>query len=77
MQYTAALLITNKITQTKPATKRKPRGRPPALQQRFQKHIYQLRGDISIIMEYINGNTVNKVRKKLKTILKKHKITAD
>ena len=30
MQYTAALLITNKITPPKPATNRKPRGRPPA-----------------------------------------------
>ena len=30
MQYTAALLITNKITPPKPATNRKPRGGPPA-----------------------------------------------
>ena len=37
MQYTAALLITNKITPPKPATNRKPRGGPPAWQQRFQK----------------------------------------
>ena len=37
MQYTAALLITNKITPPKPATNRKPRGRPPAWQQRLQK----------------------------------------
>ena len=36
-----------------------------------------LRGDISIITEYTNGNTTNKIRRKLKTILKKHKITAD
>ena len=34
MQYTAALLITNKITPPKPTTNRKPRGRPPAWQQK-------------------------------------------
>ena len=39
MQYTAALLITNKITPPKPATNRKPRGRPLAWQQRLQKQI--------------------------------------
>ena len=77
MQYTAALLITNKITPPKPTTNRKPRGRPPAWQQRLQKQIDQLRGDISIITEYTNGNTNNNIRRKLKTILKKHKITAD
>ena len=69
MQYTAALLITNKITPPKPATNRKPRGRPPAWQQRLQKQIDQLTGDISIITEYTNGNTTNKIRRKLKTIL--------
>ena len=47
MQYTAALLITNKITPPKPTTNRKPRGGPPAWQQRLQKQIDQLRGDIS------------------------------
>ena len=77
MQYTAVLLITNKITPPKPTTNRKPRGGPPAWQQRLQKQIDQLRGDISIITEYTNGNTTNKIRRKLKTILKKHKITAD
>ena len=77
MQYTAALLITNTITPPKPATNRKPRGRPPTWQQRLQKQIDQLRGDISIITEYTNGNTTNKIRRKLKTILKKYKITAD
>ena len=41
------------------------------------KQIDQLRGDISIITEYTNGNTTNKIRRKLKTILKKHKVTAD
>ena len=77
MQYTAALLITNKITPPKPATKRKPRGRPPAWQQRLQKQIDQLRGDIYIITEYTKRNATNRIRRKLKTILKKHKITAD
>ena len=46
------------------------------MQQGIQKQIDQLRGDISIITEYINENTTTKVRRKLKTILKKHKITA-
>ena len=59
MQYTAALLITNKITPPKPTTNRKPRGGPPAWQQRLQKQIDQLRGDISIITEYTNGNTTS------------------
>ena len=77
MQYTAALLITNKITPPKPTTNRKPRGGPPAWQQRLQKQIDQLRGDISIITEYTNGNTINKIMRKLKTILKKHEVTAD
>ena len=77
MQYTAALLITNKITPPKPTTKKKPRGGPPAWLQRLQKQIDQLRGDMSIITEYTNGNTTNKIRRKLKTILKKHKVTAD
>ena len=76
MLYTAALLITNKITPPKPTTNRKPRGGPPAWQQRLQKQIEQL-GDISIITEYTNGNTTNKIWRKLKTILKKHKVTAD
>ena len=73
MQYTAALLITNKITPPKPTTNRKPRGGPPAWQQRLQKQIDQLRGDISIITEYTNGNTTNEIRRKH---LKKHQITA-
>ena len=77
MQYTAALLITNKITPPKPATNRKPRGGPSAWQQDSRNKIDQLRGDISIVTEYTNGNTTNKIRRKLKTILKKHKITAD
>ena len=77
MQYATALLITNKIIPPKPATNRKPRSRPPAWEQRLQKQIDQLTGDISIITEYINGNTTNKIRRKLKTILKKHKIRAD
>ena len=61
MQYTAVLLITNKITPPKPTTNRKPRGGLPAWQQRLQKQIDQLRGDISIITEYTNGNTSNKI----------------
>ena len=65
MQYTAALLITNTITPPKPATNRKPRSGPPAWQQRLQKQIDQLRGDISIITEYTNGNTNNRIRRKL------------
>ena len=77
MQYTAALLITTKVTPPNPATNRKPRGRPPAWQQRLQKQIDQLRGDISIITEYTKGNTTNKIRRTLKTFLKKHKIKAN
>ena len=77
MQYTAALLIINKITPPKPATNKKPRGRQSAWQQRLQKQIDQPRGDISIITEYTIRNTTKKIRRKLKTILKRHKITAD
>ena len=61
MKYTAALLITNKITPPKLATNRKSRGRPPTWQQRLQKQIDQLRGDISIITKYTNGNTTSKI----------------
>ena len=32
---------------------------------------------MSIISEYTKGNTTNKIRRKFKTMLKKHKITAD
>ena len=74
MQYTAALLISNKITPPKLATNRKPRGGPPAWHQKLQKQIDQIRGDISIITENTKGSTTNKIRRKLKTILK---ITAD
>ena len=77
MQNTATLLITNKITPPKPTTNRKPRGGPPAWQQGLQKQIDQPRGDISIITEYTKGNTTNKIRRKLKTFLKKHMITVD
>ena len=66
MQYTAALLITNKITPPKPTTNKKPRGGPPAWQQRLQKQIDQLGGDISIIIEYTKGVKTNKIRRKLK-----------
>ena len=77
MQYTAALLITNKISPPKPATNMKPRGGPPAWQLRLQKQIHKLRRDISINTEYTNGNTTIKIKRKLRTILQKHKITAD
>ena len=71
MQYTAALLITNRKTPPKPATNRKPRGGPPVWQQRLQKQIDQLRGDISTITQCTKTNTTNMIRRKLKTILKK------
>ena len=60
LQHTAALLITNKIITSKPATNREPRGRPPTWQQRIQEQIDPLRGDISIITEYTNGNITKK-----------------
>ena len=66
MQYTAALLKTNKIMPPKLTTNRKPGGGPPAWEQRLQKQIDQLRGDISIITEYTKGNSANKIRRKLK-----------
>ena len=69
MQYTAALLIINKITPPKPTSNRKLSGGPPAWQQRLQKQIDQLRGNISNITEYTNRNTTNKIRRKLKTML--------
>ena len=49
---------------------------PPG-NKRLQKHNRPTKMRISIITEYTNGNTTNKIRRKLKTILKKHKITAD
>ena len=35
------------------------------------------KGEISIITEYTKGNSTNKTRRKLKKILKKHKITSE
>ena len=43
MQYTTALLITNKITPPKPTTNRKLRSGPPVWQQGLQKQIDQLK----------------------------------
>ena len=57
MQLAGALIITNKITPAKPTTNRKPGNGLPAWQQRLQKQIDQLRGDLSIINEYISGNS--------------------
>ena len=77
MQFAGALLITNMITPAKPTTNRKPGNGPPVWQQRLQKQIDQLRSDLSIINEYINGNTSKKTKWKFKTIQKKHKITKE
>ena len=76
-QYTAALVITNKILPPKPQYKKTQRGRPPAWQQRLQRQIDQLRGEISIITEYQKGNSTNKTRRKLRKILKKHKVASE
>ena len=76
-QYTAALVITNKILPPKPQYKKTQRGRPPAWQQRLQRQIDQLRVEISINTEYTKGNSTNKTRRKLKKILKKHKVASD
>ena len=77
MQFAGALLTTNKITPAKPTTNRKPGNGPPAWQQRLQKQIDQISSDLSIINEYINGNTSKKTKWKFKTIQKKHKITKE
>ena len=77
MQHAGALLITNKETPAKPTTNRKPGNGPPAWQQRLQKQTDQLRGDLSIINEYIIGNTSKKIKQKFKTIQKKHKTTKE
>ena len=63
IQYTAALVITNKILPPKPEYKKTQRGRPLAWQQRLQRQIDQLRGEISIITEYKKGNSTNKTRR--------------
>ena len=76
-QDTAALVITNKILPPKPQYKKTQRGRPPAWQQRLQRQINQLRDEISIITEYTKGNSINKTRRKLKKILKKHKVASE
>ena len=44
---------------------------------RLQKQIDQLRGDLSIIKEYISGNSSKKTKQKFKIIQKKHKITKE
>ena len=77
-QYASALLITNnKIIPAKPAANRKSGNGPPAWQQRLQRQIDQLRGDLSIINEHTNGNTSTKTKRKPKTIQKKYKITKE
>ena len=61
-QYTVALVITNKILPPKPQGKKRHIGKPPVWQQRLQRQIDQLRGDISIITEYTKGNSTNVTR---------------
>ena len=77
IQFAGALLITNKETPAKPTTNRKPENGPPAWQQRLQKQMDQLRSDLSIINEYIPGNTSKKTKWKFNTIWKKHQITKE
>ena len=55
-------------TAAKPTTNRKPGNGLPAWQQRLQKQIDQLSSDLSIINEYITGNTSKKTKRKFKTI---------
>ena len=43
----------------------------------MQRQIDQLRVEISINTEYTKGNSTNKTRRKLKKILKKHKVASD
>ena len=47
-QYTATLVITNKILPPKPQVIKTNIGKTPAWQQRLQRQIDQLRGDISL-----------------------------
>ena len=42
-----------------------------------ERQIDQLRGEISIITEYTKENSANKTRRKLKKILKKHKVASE
>ena len=77
MQFAGALLITNKETPAKPTTNRKPANGQLAWQQRLQKQIDQLRSDLSIINEYITGNTSKNTKQKFKAIWKIHKITKE
>ena len=74
-QYTTALVINNKISKLQ--CKKPQRKRPPSWQQRLQRQIDQLSGEISIIAEYMKGNSSNKTRRKLKEILKKYKVTTE
>ena len=76
-QYTAALVITNKILPPKPQVIKTNIGKTLAWQHRLQRQIDQLRGDISIITEHTKGNSTNKTRRKLKKILKKYKVTSE
>ena len=77
MQFAGTLLIPNKVIPAIPTANRTPGNGPPAWQQRLQKQIDQLRGDLSIINEYTTGNTSKKIEWKFKTIQKKHKITKE
>ena len=76
-QFTVALVITNKILPPKPQVVKTNIGKTPAWQQRLQRQIDQLRGDISIITEHTKVNSTNETRRKFKKILKKYKVTSE
>ena len=63
--YTASLVITNKILPAKPQCKKPQRNRALQWQQRLQRQMDQLWGEIS------------KTRRKLKKILKNHKVATE
>ena len=63
IQHTGALIITNKVAPRKLGPNNKPRSGPAAWQERIQRLIDQLRGEISIISEYTKGNTSKTSRK--------------
>ena len=70
LQDTGATLITSKIVPSKQGTTRKAgKSRTPPWKQRLQ--------DISIISEHTKGNQSANIRRKLKGIMKRYKVTSE
>ena len=78
LQYTGAWLLSSKLAPKTGVKKMVKRTGVPPWKQRLQRQIEDLRGDVSIITEYLNNNNnKKKLQRKLNRIIKKHKIPSN